>query len=401
MLQPETLEYTGPVQITVKDGLVEKISPSSPSKEPLYILPGFCDAHVTLGANSLGGGKERQELEGDLKQFLLHGFTYIQSVADAFWAEELAASRRKHSLYPQIGVLPPVLIADSKELAGNKTTAYKILKSPEEAMSAVSFKGKGKAHLFLRHNQGESFAIDGKLLYRMRTQAEKVGLELSVSTFGEEFANWETLSSEIKTLYHPIPELPSITPVSGNLIKQTWAPLFSMYYARKEVGTPAFLEEWERWISWSPQFKEKALSKEGVSSLPPLSETEKAEADREFDSYLAFLVARKNLSLRILLGSGSGHYLMFPGISGWKELRILSDLLGPKEALRAATETTCSYLGAPHEGKIRLGKPAHLLIFKEDPLKNWDKLRTLRTVITEKGKTEILSPEKKKPKSKK
>ncbi|TGK07703.1 hypothetical protein EHO59_06270 [Leptospira semungkisensis] len=403
LIQPETLEYSGPVQIQVQDGLVEKISPSSPGKEPLYILPGFCDSHVTLGANSLGGQKDKNELELDLKQFLLHGFTHIQSVADPAWATELSESRKKNFAFPKILTFPPVLLADSKEVAGAKPTGYKILKSPEEAIAAVSSRGRGRAHLFLRHNEGEAFTIDGKLLYRMRSEAEKVGLELSVSTFGEEFANWEALSSEVKVLYHPIPEMPSLQPVAGNLIKQIWAPLFSIYYAQKEIGTSSFSQEWEKWTEWSPSFKERAMSKEALSTFTPLSESEKQEADREYDSYLAFLRARKNLSLRILLGSGSGHQFLFPGISGWKELRILSDLIGPKEALRAATETTCSYLGAAHEGKIRVGKPAHLLIFREDPLKNWDKLKTLKTVVTERVKTEIAapsSPEKKKEKKK-
>lgn len=395
VLEPETLEYVGPVQISVKDGIVEKISPSSATKDSAFILPGFCDAHTTLGANSLGGGKDRQELETDLRQFLLHGFTHIQSIADPQWAEELAESRKKKSLYPRISVFPPVWIANSKELEGNQSSAYRILKSPEEAMRAASVRGKGKAHLFLRYNEGDSFTVDGKLLYRMRSQAEKVGLEISVSTFGEEFAVWEALSSEIKTLFHPIPELPSILPVAKNLTKQTWAPLFGIYYIRKEVGTPTFSEEWDRWTAWSPQFQARFPSKEWISSLSPLPESEKAEADKEYDSYLAFLKARKNLSLKILLGSGSGHYLSFPGISGWKELRILSDILGPKEALRAATETTCSYLNSPHEGKIRVGKPAHLLIFKEDPMQNWDKLKSLKTVVTERGRTEIPSTEKK------
>ncbi|WP_367897887.1 hypothetical protein AB3N61_14120 [Leptospira sp. WS58.C1] len=397
LVQPETLEYSGPVQIQVKDGLVEKISSSPSSKDPLFILPGFCDSHVTLGANSLGGWKERSELESDLKQFLLHGFTHIQSIADPPWAGELSLIRKKNSQYPSISVLPPVLIPESKEISGSKASGYKILKSPEEAMSSLSGK-KGKIHIFLRHNEGETFEVDGKLLYRMRSEAEKNGLELSVSTFGEEFANWEALSSETKVLYHPIPETSSIRPVAHNLVKQIWAPLFGIYFTRKGIGTSSFVEEWEKWTQWSPTFGERALSKEVLSTIPGLSESEREEAEKEYESYLAFLRARKNLSLRILLGSGAGHQLQFPGISGWKELRILSELLGPKEALRAATETTCQYLGAAHEGKIRVGKPAHLLIFREDPLQNWDKLKTLRTVVTERVKTEISSPEKKKTK---
>nr|WP_246048609.1 amidohydrolase family protein [Leptospira sarikeiensis] len=392
------MEYAGPFQIQVKDGLVEKISSSPVSKEPLYILPGFCDSHVTLGANSLGGWKERGELEADLKQFLLHGFTNLQSIADPPWASELSEIRKKNSQYPRLFVLPPVLLAGSKELPTSKVSGYKILKSPEEAISSLTGK-KGKIHLFLRHNKEEAFEVDGKLLYRMRSEAEKNGLELSVSTFGEEFANWEALSSETKVLFHPIPETSSIRPVAHNLVKQIWAPLLGIYFTRKEIGTPTFAEEWEKWTDWSPTFKERALSKDVLSTFPSLSESEKQEADKEYESYLAFLRARKNLSLRILLGSGAGHQLQFPGISGWKELRILSDLLGPKEALRAATETTCQYLGASHEGKIRVGKPAHLLIFREDPIQNWDKLKTLRTVVTERVKTEISSPEKKKTKS--
>ncbi|WP_040911566.1 hypothetical protein [Leptospira broomii] len=400
VIEPGSLEYKGPVDLFVKDGLIEKISPSSNVQNPLFVLPGFCDAHVTLGANSIGGQKDKFELQEDIRSFLLHGFVFLQSIADASWVEDLARSRRKTGEFPKISTSPPILVADSAELrnAGSKLSGYKILHNQEEAIRAVSNKGTGRAHLFLRHDAGEPFQIDGQLLYRMKTQADEKGLELAVSAFGEEFASWEALSAGVPVLYHPIPETSSIAPVSRNLVQSYWGPMFGVYYNQKQVGTPGFSEEWNRLLAWSPRFKERAFSLDWISTLIPLGEKEKAEADKEYDSYLAFLKGRKNLALRILLASGTGHYLTFPGIGGWKEISILSEILGPKEALRAATETACTYLEAAHEGKIRVGKSAQFLVFSEDPLSGWEKLRSLQTVVTERKRTEILPP--KKPASK-
>ncbi|TGK22339.1 hypothetical protein EHO61_00735 [Leptospira fluminis] len=400
VLEPGSLEYKGPVDLSVKDGLVEKIVPSSKEGTPLYLLPGFCDANVTLGANSLGGQKDKKELEEDLHSFLLHGFVLVQSVADANWAEEFARYRRQKGEFPQILSSSPVWIADSPELRGSETDrkGYKILHSAVEAMQAVASRSGGKAHIFLRHDPGELFQLDGHLLYRMRAKADSQKLELSVSSFGEEFATWEALSAGVHVLYHPIPETASIAPVSGNLVQSYWGPMFGVYYNQKQVGTSEFSAEWDHLLSWSPKFREKAPTAEWISSLKGLKEKEKAEADQEYDSYLAFLNARKNLALKILLASGAGNYLTFPGIAGWKEISLLSKILGPKEALRAATETTCTYLGAAHEGKIRTGKSAQFLVFEEDPLTDWGKLRSLKTIVTERKKTEIAPAKKTKVK---
>ncbi|PJZ68801.1 hypothetical protein CH373_03525 [Leptospira perolatii] len=383
--------YQGPVEIVVKDGLVQKILPSESSQAPVFILPGFCDAYVTLGSNSLGGQRDKKETEEALNSLLQHGFTFVQSVADGSWLEEFAKNQSKNGNFPQIKVTPPILISDSEELRNQsgKLSGYQVLKSEEEAMDAISSKSKKNLHLFLRYTQGDSFQIDGKLLYRMKAKSENLGIELSVSTFGEEFANWEALSSGVKILYHPIPETEFLAPVTRHLFQAHWGPMLGVYYNQKLVGTPEFKQEWSRLLSWSPSFKEKALPEDWISSLTGLSEKERSEAEKEYNSYLAFLKARKNLSPRILLASGAGYYLTFPGIGGWKELSILSEIFGPEEALRTASETTCSFLGAPHEGRIRTGGKAHLLIFQEDPLKGLEKLSSLRTIITEKKRTEL------------
>ncbi|EMY05086.1 S1 RNA binding domain protein [Leptospira interrogans str. 2002000626] len=102
-------------------------------------------------------------------------------------------------------------------------------------------------------------------------------------------------------------------------------------------------------------------------------------AEREYKSYLAFLGRQKNLN--ILLSSGTGNLHVYPGIGGWKEMEILSGVLGNQETIRIATESTCSFIEAPHEGKIQEGKPAFINVFTEDPFIDLKNLKTLQRII--------------------
>lgn len=62
-------------------------------------------------------------------------------------------------------------------------------------------------------------------------------------------------------------------------------------------------------------------------------------------------------------------------------MEILASALGNEETIRIATESTCSFIEAPHEGKIREDKPAFINIFTEDPLVDLKNLKSLRKII--------------------
>jgi imidazolonepropionase-like amidohydrolase len=84
----------------------------------------------------------------------------------------------------------------------------------------------------------------------------------------------------------------------------------------------------------------------------------------------------------MILGSGAGNHLSFPGISGIQELKILAKILKPSEGLfLIPTRNSCSYLGTAYNGTLAVGKEANLLILKENPVKNIDALFQIEQVI--------------------
>ncbi|MBF3310770.1 hypothetical protein ISU76_17075, partial [Leptospira borgpetersenii serovar Hardjo-bovis] len=130
---------------------------------------------------------------------------------------------------------------------------------------------------------------------------------------------------------------------------------------------------------WSPYFaKNIAPEPEFAGNLTHIQEEDRKDAEQGYNSYLAFLRRQKNLSQGMRLSSGTGYLHVHPGIGGWKEMEILASALGNEESIRIATESTCSFIEAPHEGKIREDKPACINIFAEDPLVDLKNLKSLR-----------------------
>ncbi|EMG00796.1 hypothetical protein LEP1GSC123_0665 [Leptospira borgpetersenii str. 200701203] len=89
-LLPGKKEYSEPSEIRIEKGKIVSIKKiNSFSGNISYVLPGFCDANVTLSTDSLGGQKDRAGIFLSLRSFFVHGFTGILSVGDPAWVETL------------------------------------------------------------------------------------------------------------------------------------------------------------------------------------------------------------------------------------------------------------------------------------------------------------------------
>jgi imidazolonepropionase-like amidohydrolase len=73
-----------------------------------------------------------------------------------------------------------------------------------------------------------------------------------------------------------------------------------------------------------------------------------------------------------------------PGASLHRELRLLVDAgFTPEEALTLSMRDSAEFLGVPGLGSLRVGAPAELLIFREDPTRSLDALDSLAGVVRE------------------
>ncbi|XDD50829.1 hypothetical protein AB3N59_03265 [Leptospira sp. WS92.C1] len=384
-LLPGKKEYSEVSEIRIENGKIVAIKKINSFQGKIsYVLPGFCDSNVTLSTDSLGGQKDRAGVFLSLQSFLAHGFTGVLSVGDPSWVEAVLKDAQKSGKYsPWVRKSDSPWIAESAETKNlGNLPGYMVIHSSQEAVSKMRKKSSSPVHLFYRFQEGESFVFDGPFLYQLKKTADAEGIKLALSAFGDEFSILEGINAGITTLYHPVPDGIAGRISPGIFRNLNWGPMFTVYYYQKIAGTP----EWEGDLvslkEWSPFFaKNIAPEPEFAGKLSNLQDPERKNAEREYNSYLAFLTRQKNLSQGMLLASGTGYLHVHPGVGGWKEMEILSKILGNEETIRIATESTCTFLEAPHEGKIREGKPAFINIFTEDPLISLKNLKSLRKTI--------------------
>jgi imidazolonepropionase-like amidohydrolase len=86
--------------------------------------------------------------------------------------------------------------------------------------------------------------------------------------------------------------------------------------------------------------------------------------------------------VEIHVGTDAMNPFVVPGASLHEEMWELVDAgLTPEEVWIAATRTAGKALGQPMLGRIAIGAPADLLVFREDPTQDLNALQTLEAVI--------------------
>jgi imidazolonepropionase-like amidohydrolase len=86
--------------------------------------------------------------------------------------------------------------------------------------------------------------------------------------------------------------------------------------------------------------------------------------------------------VQIHVGTDAMNPFVVPGASLHEEMWELVDAgLTPEEVWIAATRTAAKALGQPALGTVRIGAPADLLVFREDPTRDLNALQTLEAVI--------------------
>lgn len=399
--------------LEVIGGKIRSITPKTTnSREPIrYILPGFCDASVTIGANSFGGETGREILPQLLLGFLATGFSHVESVGDGDLTKVKDEILKSKIIGPFIlqSQKPWVYEANFRENSPSKDQ-YFALGLESKSLEAGEGKKDRSRHqpIFLKKAEGQSFPQT--TLFQWKSKWDKQGYTPIAYTFADRLAWEDALDTGFPVIFHPMPANANLSQVQTRQF--LWAPLLNVSYFLSLKNDPKSLTVRLQQIGdHFPYFKEKFLSN-FTEGLPDNVDSEKSNlAKSEFYS-LWEIFRREHRKERLLFASGSGHWGSFPGVgaiqeislweASWKTLakeeeslaeeetlpwwkRIFSrpefsEIRKPerdpetlpverKELVQILTEKTCGFIGADHEGKISVGKPAHFSVFKENPLK--------------------------------
>lgn len=393
----------------ITNGKLAKVIETKEKKGVRYVLPSFCDAYATLGVEASGGQSNLANIKVSLKSFLMHGFTHIQSIADGPWIQTLKSDIDSGKILgPKIIISKRPLIAKSSELKDVSDLLYFSADNKESAQKEFQRQladSSKSIHIFNRFNEDSIFSFDSEFLHQMRMEAKDKNKLLTIHTYADRISILDSLISGNRYLVHPISSETQNEIAKQHIQELNLIPLLNVYRNRQFDSS----EDGDGKLELNTLKKKSKYfldnySKSFESSLKSdLEETEMLNRKTDYSSYFRFLEKNPILINRMILGSGSGNYLSFPGISGIQELKIFAKAFNSKEELfLIPTRNSCSYMGGEYNGELAVGRDANLIVLKENPVQNIDTLFQIEQVFIN-GKPAILNsiPTKKLPLKKK
>nr|WP_232369470.1 hypothetical protein [Leptospira abararensis] len=394
----EKANFGGFIDLEVVQGKIISLKEGTPIVHPKYLLPGFCDASVTLGSNARGGKTSREDLPTYLSGYLAAGFSHVESVADpnlsnvqneiikSKWFSPILTQGQKPALYSELS-----LGEGANYVSGLGLTADT----------------KRNRHLPIFLKEVENRGFSQTELYAKRREGEEKGYLPLAYTFADKTSWEDALDTGFPVIFHPMPE-------GTNLYRAQkrdflWAPMLSVLYLQNLKTNPELWKtEIQIWANLHSVFG--ARWKDLLSTESEPAEEEIAPKESSFSEYEATFQREAEARRNLLFASGAGHWGLFPGQAAIVEVRLWEALLAKpmerkvespsgrpgfwaslfgsfspgllstnadpetlpqirREIIQTLTLRTCSFIAADHEGKIRIGGPAHFSVHDENPLK--------------------------------
>lgn len=392
--------------IYIRNKVIVRITESKRKDAIRYVLPSFCDAYVTLGANAVGGQNNLEAIKIALKSYLVHGFTHIQSVADGPWIYQIKSDVDSGKILgPKIIINEKPIIPKSLELESISDLLYSVVDNKDLTLKEFNRQkadGGRSIPIFNRNDKEGVFSLDQALLNQMRQEAAEENKILSIHTFAERLSIIDALVSGNRYLVHPI--LSDLGSEISELHKKELhlTPILNVY--RNLQFTDVEEEDGKLELEFlrnnSKFFVTHYVSMYETNLKMEIPKKELKLLKSEYSSYLKFLEKNPILKQKLILGSGAGNRLSFHGLSGIQELKILSGIWNLDEFFfRIPTQNSCSFMSFSYDGVIAIGREANLLVLKENPLKNIDTLFQIEEVFKQ-GKPVLFTsaPTKKNPK---
>ena len=350
-------------RLVLRDGRISSVESARVPDEPeRYVLPGLIDMHVHLPPRLAPGLLDLFQL-----LFLVHGVTTIREVGSLDGAVfEIAHAVGQGS---RIG---PRVIACGSILDGEPPTLpiAQVVRSRAEGDAVVRDLAARGARCVKVYEGISPDALAG-----IRSAARQLGLpvvghlpsalplaelplddvqHLCYTRCGS--ASPEELEAFVeRSATHGVAHTPTLVVFEGQ-------ELLASRAAHAEVNPYRLMPRFWRDSVWRP-----------------VVETQ----NREILSAMQALVRRLHArGVRIHAGTDPIQPFVVPGASLHRELELLVDSgLSVEEALAAATSVAGTSLGVKGLGRIEVGAPADLLVFREDPTRDLAALGALEVVI--------------------
>ncbi|WP_108975803.1 hypothetical protein [Leptospira ryugenii] len=407
----ETKSFGSISDIEVQEGRIKVISQAKQSQgESIrYLLPGFCDASVSLANNARGGESNRETIAVQLTSHLSSGFSHILSVGDPNLKRLQEEIQKGRMFGPYlIQSQRPLLLGSHIPNEKKETKLYREFSEREESKWSQWIE-PDRANffpIFLKRHREDSFPK--RDLYRIRVWAERKGLVPIVYSFVDPLAWQDALDSGYPVVFHAMTretDLPELQ--TRNYL---WAPLFALSRAQSWKENPKAIRQTLQSFSELQTQSHQKLVEPFLLGLSSDDTSSESEADPFMGLGVPFQGFPEE---RLLFASGTGNYALFPGTAAlweadiwlrWKEERRREDELDPPEEsshffdriffwsspkrirkthrdpnsrqeeriqlLETLSKRTCRFLKADHGGEIKVGGPAHFSVHTENPLKS-------------------------------
>jgi len=389
----------GPVRVVVRDGLIasiesviaiEQAEAEPPEFVDAYVLPGFTDSHAHFPTLGLPGDAEFTSL-----LMLRHGVTRVRLVGGVDPSDltryriRIRDGDAPGPLYFGCGpfidgedpILPGAHVVTNRQEA--RRAVFALADQGVDCIKAYEMLNRESA-IALReaaHERGlpvvghtprfvsfeDARFDDHQHLRGVHPPFENERLE-----YPHFLRAWlrhgpERMAEVIRiSLEYGIAHTPTLSAVDATLQAEDWAA-----WQRGNI-----MQQWlphARDGFWSADVGFNPVRFMGSDDFALIRQASK----RQRETVKAFFDA----GVPIHTGTDSNAPNLVPGASLHRELRLLVEAgLTPDQALEASTKTSARFLGIPNAGQLRVGAPADLLVFKENPTADLDALDTLVAV---------------------
>jgi imidazolonepropionase-like amidohydrolase len=340
-----------------------------------FVLPGLIDMHVHQPPDTPLGDVELAAL-----LFLRHGVT---SVRDTGSFDDAVFETRKRIDEgeipgPRIFACGPILDGDPPFWSGSR-----VVRDAAEGARAVDELAARGVDCIKVYEHLSADALEGIRAAAARHELPVIGHVPDAVSFGE------ARLADVQHLTGLVEPGERLTEARIRGMVTTSAALGSAHTPtlvflervarltdyRHELADPAarLLPRYYREVLWNPAYDAR-LRHLGAGDEQTLRET--------LQGARHVVKALHEAGVPIHVGTDTMNPFVVPGASLHEEMWALVEAgLTPEEVWIAATRGAAKALRQPHLGTVRLGAPADLLIFRDDPTRDLNALQTLEAVI--------------------
>jgi imidazolonepropionase-like amidohydrolase len=372
------IAWMGDGGIAPRPGVYDPEQPFAPDTDRYagaFVLPGLIDMHVHQPPDTPLGDVELAAL-----LFLRHGVTAVRDTG-SFDGAVLETRRRIHDgeiAGPRIFACGPILDGDPPFWSGSR-----VVRDAAEARRVVDELAALKVDCIKVYDR-----LSPEALAAIRDAAERHGLPVighvpdAVQFSDARLADVQHLTGVVERGEELTQaRVRAIVTASAALqIAHTPTLVFLERVARltdyrHELADPAarMLPRYYREILWNPAYDAR---------LRGLEHGDEGALRETLRNAKRIVKELHDAGVAIHAGTDAMSPFVVPGASLHEEMWELVDAgLTPEEVWIAATRTAAKALGQSALGTVRIGAPADLLIFRQDPTMDLNALQTLEAVV--------------------